>query len=45
MENLALGVRYIQTGSISETVEDRQYVTINGLYEVVHRIVDCRQNV
>jgi len=25
-----------KTGNISETVEDRAKVTINGLYEVVH---------
>jgi len=26
------------TGNISETVEDRAKVTINGLYKVVHRL-------
>jgi len=27
-----------KTGNISETVEDRAKVTINGLYKVVHRL-------
>jgi len=38
--------RGYQTGNISETVEDRPKVTINGLYKVVHaRAFDCRRNV
>ena len=28
--------RVYKTGNISETVEDRAKVTINGLYKVVH---------
>jgi len=31
-------LRAHKTGNISETVEDRTKVTINGLYKVVHRL-------
>jgi len=27
-----------KTGNVSETVEDRAKVTINGLYKVIHRL-------
>jgi len=30
------GRKYFFAGNISETVEDRAKVTINGLYKVVH---------
>jgi len=35
---LAQLARAYKTDNISETVEDRAQVTINGLYKVVHRL-------